>query len=158
MMFWSFKNAQNCFRLSKMTQKHFSDNPTNISRLHFWNRKIVIFGPLWRTAQLESLYATMWPWLVSLQRLQTVTKIMFGTSKSLKMSSTHPKLPKNTFVTIPDTYLDSILKMKKSTFPVRHRGLSPPPRTTPYLGTFFLYPKSEVFLYPIYFFLYPISN
>ena len=35
-------------------------------------------------------------------------------------------------VTILDTYLDSILEVKKSTFPVRHSGLSPPQETTPY--------------------------
>ena len=73
----------------------------------------------------------MWPWLISLQRLQIVSKIIFGTPKPLEMSSTDPKWPKNTLVTNLDTYLDSILKMKKTSY------FSPPPRTTTYFKTFF---------------------
>ena len=80
----------------------------------------------------KSPLTVMLPWLTSLQELRIVTKITFGTLKSLKMSLTYPKWPRNTLITILDTYLDSILEVKKSTFPVRHRGLSPPQGTTPY--------------------------
>ena len=49
--FGKFTNGKNTFKCFKMTQKHFSDIPETISRLHFLNSKTVIFGPPWRTVQ-----------------------------------------------------------------------------------------------------------
>ena len=73
--------------------------------------------------------AAILPWLTSLRKLQIATKFTFGTPKSLKIPLTYPKWPRNTLVTILDTYLDLILELKNRHFQsatadtVRHSAL-----------------------------------
>ena len=64
--------------------------------------------------------------------LRSARKNILRTSKQLKMGVAHPKWPQNILATILRTYLNLILEVPKSWFPVRYRGLSPLPRTTPY--------------------------